>query len=253
MTLLPFLQLLIISINQCLSKQSLSPKQWANVAFTPSDDGFSLTDFHIPTHLPHFNINGTVPIVGYYAGDVHIIDTFNNMTYYVDTTQEPPAWKTETIGEIPLDSSFLQLNPFSIPSTYDIVSLISGACATFKCYTQLEEYIYIIYDNNRYIIRYDLQSKEFEESIPFNYPGYYCLTNNGTHIFAIGNEPNILIIKPSLPSEDNNFKITYSNDYIVTGDDEPFTCNIDKNNENIYIFTFYGVFEYSIINDKIST
>ncbi len=72
------------------------------------------------------------------------------------------------------------------------MGLFSGACVTFKCSTQIEEHIYIIYDNNNQIIRYDLQQKLFEDSILFPYPGYYCLTNNGTHIFAIGNnEPYI--------------------------------------------------------------
>ena len=179
-------------------RQSLSPSEWAIIN---SWDNWSTNQSTI--ELPAAFCNTSFPIIVDYEEYIHVIDTVHNLTlrtsvpYIVDLES---SWEIEQTY-IPIDNGGDALS-----------------CVSTNCYTTIDDELYIIFDNVQQIAVYSLETAVWKDSefISFEYPGVYCVTNNGTSLFAVGDDVSILIIEVSTGT------VSWSTDYIFNG--ETVTC-----------------------------
>ena len=177
-----------------------------------------------------YTINGTAPIVAYYGERVFVIDGINTKIYFSYTQETDPEWDEPDTS---LDSWITN----------------SSLCRSAKCFTQIDDTLYIIYDESSEILIYDLDGRAWvnpSNPTSFAYPGYWSLANNGTHIFGIGQETNILIVDVA------DLETAYwSTPYISNG--EMSTIAMDSTLTSLYIFNEFAALLYCPINDTLTT
>lgn len=220
-------------------RQSLSPSEWA-VINSWTYWRTNQSDIELPSAFFNSTLGTMFPIIVEYDGYVHVVDTNKNRTLRTDKkySGSPQQWEVPQTS-IPISNGGSALS-----------------CVTTQCHTIIEPddgdvELYVIFDNVEQIAVYDLDSEDWEisEFITFEYPGVYCLANNKTHIFAVGDDVNILII--DVGDGDNRGNVSWSTDYIFNG--EVITCTMDAAMEYLYIFGYFGVFKYAVSTDELFT
>eukprot|EP01083_Nonionella_stella_P311408 1110309_1 len=127
--------------------------------------------------------------------------------------------------------------------------LSGGECITSSCFAQIDNNLFIIYDNSGSIIQYDIKSTMISTH-PFDYPGHYCVVSDDRrYLYAIGDQAPIMIIDTSDFDADPTLSRTFT--AYPLSQDEPFTCARDPSQNAIYIFTRFVVFSWSIPSDTL--